>query len=147
MLIEAEQDLTESDGRAHRRRRSWSEEEKRRIVAETLQPGASVSAVARRHDVNANLVFTWRRQFRDEDLGGGDNDAFVPVVVSPAEAMPCASSTAAGEVRELTGEVPAPALGVTGRIEIVLADGRRVIVDKTVNAAALARVVRVLERR
>ena len=43
-----------------RRRRLWSEEEKRRIVAETLQPGASVSVVARRHDVNANMLFTWR---------------------------------------------------------------------------------------
>ena len=47
--------------RVRRRRRAWSEDEKKRIVEETLQPGASVSTVARRHDINANLLFTWRR--------------------------------------------------------------------------------------
>ena len=48
----------------HRTRRRWSEEEKRQIVAQTLVPGMSVSQVARRYDVNANLVFTWRRDPR-----------------------------------------------------------------------------------
>ena len=46
------------------RRRRWSEEEKRQIVAQTLIPGMSVSQVARRYDVNTNLVFTWRRNPR-----------------------------------------------------------------------------------
>jgi transposase len=49
---------------APRRRRSYSPEEKRRLVAESCEPGASVSLVARRHDINANLLFTWRRQLR-----------------------------------------------------------------------------------
>ena len=40
-------------------RRRGSDAEKRRIVAESYQPGVSVSVVARRNDVNANLVFTW----------------------------------------------------------------------------------------
>jgi transposase len=44
-----------------RRRRSWSLTEKRRMVEESLEPGASVSVVARRYDVNANLLFSWRR--------------------------------------------------------------------------------------
>ena len=44
--------------RGHRTRRRWSREEKRRIVAQTLIPGVSVSQVARRYDVNTNLVFT-----------------------------------------------------------------------------------------
>lgn len=43
-----------------RRRRLWCGEEKRRIVAETFEDGASVSIVARRHDLNANMLFTWR---------------------------------------------------------------------------------------
>ena len=47
-----------------RRRRRWSDEEKRQIVAQTLVPGMSVSQVARRYYVNANLVFTWRRDPR-----------------------------------------------------------------------------------
>src|SRR5262249_9409717 len=45
------------------RRRRWPEAVKRQIVAETRLPGASVSMVARRHDVNANQVFKWRRQY------------------------------------------------------------------------------------
>jgi hypothetical protein len=44
------------------KRRQYSEALKRRMVAETLAPGASVSIVARRHDVNSNQLFRWRRQ-------------------------------------------------------------------------------------
>jgi transposase-like protein len=40
--------------------------EKQRLVAETLAPGASVSRVAQRYDINANLLFTWRRQVRSD---------------------------------------------------------------------------------
>ena len=47
--------------RAVRQRRFWSSEEKRRMVAESFTPGASVSKVAQRYGVNANLSFTWRR--------------------------------------------------------------------------------------
>ena len=42
----------------------WSDDEKRRIVAQSYAPGVSVSVVARRYDVNANLIFTWRRDPR-----------------------------------------------------------------------------------
>ncbi len=108
-------------------RRRWSEAEKRRIVAESYQPGVSVSVVARRNDVNANLVFTWRRRFREQ---GG----FVPVVVEPDRMLP-----------------PPPDAGAdasaTGRIEIALADGARVIVDREVDGAALGRVLSALARR
>ncbi len=47
-----------------RRRRLWDDDEKRRIVAQTQVPGVSVSQVARRYDVNANLVFKWLRDPR-----------------------------------------------------------------------------------
>ena len=46
-------------------RRRWSEADKRRIVAESYQLGASVVLAARRNAVNANLVFNWRRQYRE----------------------------------------------------------------------------------
>ena len=52
---------------AKKRRRSV--EERRKIVEATLQPGASVSRVARRHDVNANQVFHWRKLYREGRLG------------------------------------------------------------------------------
>ena len=131
----AEHVVSVVDGRVRRRRRRWSEARKRLIVAESYQPGVSVSVVARRHDVNANLVFSWRRQYRElaRVVGG-----FVPVVVSSTE-----------------GAGPAPLLpappeaepSASGRIEIALADGLRVTVDRDVDAAALSRVLGVLERR
>ena len=114
--------------RPARPRRRWSEAEKRRIVAESYRPGVSVSIVARRNDVNANLVFTWRRQYRER---GG----LVPVVVEPDGMLP--PPTDAG-----SGAVPA-----AGRMEIALADGSRVIVDREVDGAALGRVLSALGRR
>jgi transposase len=47
------------------KRRSWSFVERQRIVAEALAPGASVAAVARRHGLNANLIFKWLRRSRE----------------------------------------------------------------------------------
>jgi transposase len=54
--------------RGRERRRFRTVEEKRRIVAETLPPGASVAQVARAHGVNANQLFTWRRLYRQGQL-------------------------------------------------------------------------------
>ena len=51
-----------------RARRFRSKQERRQIVEETFKPGASVSRVARAHDVNANQVFKWRRQYRQGRL-------------------------------------------------------------------------------
>ena len=61
-----------------------SAELRRQIVEETLAPGASVSLVARAHNVNANLVFTWRRRYRQELLQNGSSSKLLPVrIVSP----------------------------------------------------------------
>jgi transposase len=49
-------------------KRFWSTQEKREIVEETLRTGASVSVVARAHDVNANQVFGWRKLYREGQL-------------------------------------------------------------------------------
>ena len=49
-----------------RARRRWTEADRRRLVAETLAPGATVHAVARRHGVNTSQLFTWRKQLRLE---------------------------------------------------------------------------------
>jgi len=51
-----------------RPRRRWAVEEKVRIVLETLEPGVSVPVVARRHCVNANQLFIWRRQYQRREL-------------------------------------------------------------------------------
>src|SRR3981189_819570 len=55
---------TDTLGRRTGPRRLRTNEEKRRIVEETLKPGASVAIVARSHGVNANLVFGWRRLYQ-----------------------------------------------------------------------------------
>jgi transposase len=54
------------------KRQHRSPELKRRVVQETLAPGASVARVARAHGVNANQVFAWRRQFRQGLLEASD---------------------------------------------------------------------------
>jgi transposase len=48
------------------RRRSWSEEERREILAEAFAPGAIVTAVARRREVSSGLIYTWRRNAQRE---------------------------------------------------------------------------------
>jgi transposase len=64
------------------KRRRRSVEEKRRIVEETLEAGASVARVARRHAVNANQVFYWRKKYREGRLGKSQSSKLLPVTLS-----------------------------------------------------------------
>src|ERR1700676_4048178 len=82
-------DTNEAGKRATRRR--WSEALKRRIVEESLAPGASASVVARRYDVNANQLFKWRRRY--EAGLGATEPALVPVQVWPTPAPPTRGGT------------------------------------------------------
>lgn len=124
--------VSSSNAESKRRRRVRSEDEKRRIVGETFEPGASVSAVARRHGLNTNMLFTWRREMgRGVSALADDPVAFVPAVISAAPATASAPSS------------PSAA----GQMEIVFVGGERVIVDRTVDGVALARVIKVLSRR
>jgi transposase len=60
-------------------------DEKRRIVEETFHSGESVAAIARRHDVNANLVFSWRRLYQKGLLEpAASSAALVPVTIEAA---------------------------------------------------------------
>ena len=75
------------------RRRKWSDDEKARIVAETLQPGAVVTAVARRWQVCPQQVFGWRREMRLGTSGGSvAAQDFVPIVAVPADGVTRPSS-------------------------------------------------------
>jgi transposase len=114
------------------RRRRWSDDEKLRIVIESLQATRAVSSTARRFGISRSLLLKWRRSFSPEPNGPRAQQAgFVPaVVVAAAETAPTA--------------VAAPA---SGRMVIVVGKDRRVIVDSDVDAGALARVLQVLERR
>ena len=61
--------------------------ERRDIVEETLVPGASVARVARRHDVNANQVFYWRKLYRQGRLGISIATPLLPVKVKAEQPM------------------------------------------------------------
>ena len=93
------------------RRRRWSADEKARIVAETLLPGARVSEVARRWQVCSQQVFGWRRAMR-QDLPSVATTppaapSFVPIVSEaiPAATVQRAASAAPGIEVKLAGAV------------------------------------------
>ena len=105
------------------RRRRWSEEEKLRIVTESVSGPRMGSVTARRYGITRSLLAVWRRRFC---VGRAADAALVPAVVVP--------ETASSATR-------------SGRMEIVSSNGRRIIVDAGVDVAALGRVLDVLERR
>ena len=112
------------------RRRRWSEDEKLKIVLESLQTPRAVSSTARQYGISRSLLIKWRRSFRPERHDPeGQQIGFVPAVV----------------VQETAST--APAVPARGRMVIIVGKDRRVIVDAGVDATALARVLEVLERR
>ena len=125
---------SESAARDRVRRRAWPASLKRQIVMETLEPGASVSVVARQHDVNANLVFTWRRQQH--------KNAPLPKEAPAARLVPVRiASEDAAAAGPTVGEVPA------GLIEIELPGGIRVRVRGAVGLATLRQVLDLVRAR
>jgi transposase len=122
------------------RRRRWSQDDKARIVEETLAPGAKVTEVARRNGVAASVVFTWRRQARTV---AQVEPRFAPVQIAAAEAIEETSKLLPAE----DGRVRSVATPCIGLIEIDLGNRRRIRVDSHVDPEALARVLEVLERR
>jgi transposase len=105
------------------RRRRWSEAAKLRIVEESLSGPRRVSATARRHEISNQLLFAWRKAYREGRLGAVAG--FVPATIAPEPGE-------AGDSRR-------------GRIEIVSANGLRFVVDCAVDVEALARIMRGLE--
>ena len=107
------------------RRRRWSLEEKARIVAESLDPPTTASAVARRHGLHASQLLVWRQQLQRSAAATAalDEPVFVPVLLAEGNA--------------------APAVTAAGRMEIAL--GPAVVqVGADVDAAALRRVLEVV---
>ena len=135
-------------GRVERRRR-FSVEQKLAVLAEAMAPGASISQIARRHGLVPAQVFKWRRLAELGVIGlpgASELPSFVAVEITrgvpPLPAPACEDKPAAG------GEVPRRRRRKrAGLIEIDLGSGRRVRVDRDVDAAALERVLDVLARR
>jgi transposase len=106
------------------RRRRWSDAEKRRIVAESLERPRAVSETARRHGITPGLLFSWRRSLA-QDLSLADaGHAVIPVQIAAA------ATSAQGS-----------------RIEILLVSGVRLLVEETVDPVRLGRLVAALEHR
>jgi transposase len=146
--------MAAQDG-AGERRRTRSLDDRKRIVEEALAPGASVAAVARRHGLNANLVFKWIRRSRE---GWRDRRR------EPAKGRPSAVSateaTGLGFVPvrllELSATSAAPAEVAAkptraarrttrrGAMEISLPNGAKVSLDADIDAEALRRVLSAL---
>ncbi len=112
-------------------------EEKRRIVEESLAAGTSIAKLARRHDMNANQLFTWRKQYAQGQLG--------PV------AMPGTASLLSVRVDEPRQEHAAARTSVcsaaAGWIEIECTAPYRVRLHGAVDGVALAAVLEVLSAR
>lgn len=106
------------------RRRRWSDAEKLRIVEESFSGPRLTSATARRHGISRQLLFAWRKAHREGRLGGVAG--FVPAMIVP--------------------EQPEKGTGRGfSRIEIVSANGRRILVDCAVDVESLLRIMRGLE--
>jgi transposase len=114
-------------------RRRWTPAKKRRIVAETDQGPRQVSATGRQYGLSASQLFGRRRLARDGRLGGDDEGVGFAQAVIACEG--------AASLRSVSPPI------AQGRMEILLANGLRVIVGKDVDAGALARVVGALDRR
>jgi transposase len=111
------------------RRRRWSLEEKQAIVAESLAPNASLTAVARRHEIGTGLLYAWRHQLLGRRSGEVACFARVDVMSEP---------------HRLTGPMIAAPAKPSGLIEIVLLGGISVRVDAQVDDRALRRVLAAL---
>jgi transposase len=112
------------------RRRRWPEDEKLKIVLESLQAPRQVAATARRHGISRSQLLQWRRAFRAKRTGAADQQVgFVPAVVVAQSEPPVSPPSAA-----ISG----------GAIEIEFASGARMRVTGGVDAAILTAAVAAL---
>ena len=104
------------DGGKKRRR---SVEERCKIVEETLQPGASVSRVARRHDVNANQVFYWRKLYREGRLGSIGATKLLPVKVAEERTLEAKDDGLARRWGTMEIQLAKGAVRIAGAVDVV----------------------------
>ena len=112
-----------------RKKRTWSDGEKREICQQTTMPGVSVAQIGRRYAVNANLIFKWLRDPR-----------FAP---DPASALPPPEEARFLPVEIVTQVRSAPtAAAAENHIEIEFAGGHRMRISGSYDPEALARLIR-----
>ncbi|MDA8870294.1 transposase [Rhizobiaceae bacterium] len=115
-------------------RKSWSDKEKLRICRQARVPGMSVSQVARRYDVNANMVFGWLRDERyrtADDVGPVEEQRFLPVEIVE-------------HVRADVAEMASSQAENTGVLEVDLACGHQLRIVGAYDPEALSKLIRSL---
>jgi len=117
---------------AGRKRRSWSNEDKRTICQQTIAPGVSVAQVARRYGLNANQIFNWLKDPRfQSDEQETEAPVFLPIEVSAEDTSLPHSATD-----------KSPPCQSGGSITIELVDGHRLTVEGDFDGDALARLLK-----
>jgi transposase len=120
-----------------RRRRNWTASDKARIVAESAEPGANISAVARRWSVSRGLLTVWRRQVglvRPSPSHEADTAlTFVPITIAGDDRQ-----FGRDDVATAQGGDPALAAAPTGRIEVEVGGGRMIVTGCVDPAVAVA---------
>lgn len=126
-------------------RRSWTVEQKREIVAESLGPDLTPSEVARKYRISSGQLYTWRQQLVSLQGGTVPGAPQFAAVELMAAAPPALPSPPPSEPPALTS--PPPSVRPEGLIEIQLLCGVSLRVDAYVDSRALRRVLEVLESR
>ena len=131
------------------RRRVWAVEQKRGIALESLDPSTTPTDVARRYGITSGLLYTWRRQMMEGQLGSAPEPApgFARVDLVAEAPRLTASAPAQPDPDPQPLLPPAETAQSAGLIEIALPGGVAVRVDGSVDGAALRRVLDALERR
>ena len=117
-----------------RKKRFWSDEEKREICHQASMAGVSVAQVARRYAVNANLIFKW---LKDPRFGPDVIDVSAEPVFLPIEI----GSEVSGSVDPMPASIE-PSSSSSGRIEIELAGGHKISAEAGFDPDVLVRLLK-----
>ena len=130
----SEESLGEAEAPRIQKRRQYSISFKRQVVEAALAGQDSVSVVARRHDINTNLLFNWRKQYLagkyDEEAGS----SLIPIAMTPMAKVP------------VTARDTSQPRSAVGRLEMVLSGGHRLVVEGSVDPVVLRTALEVLTR-
>lgn len=119
-----------------RKRRSWSDDEKREICQQTTLPGVSIAQVARRYATNANQIHNWLKDERfapATEAEAEPESAFVELDMTTH--VPPASGYPAPSVSSLGGSIAAT------RVDLTLSDGRRILIEGPMALSAIIGLV------
>jgi transposase-like protein len=119
-------------------RRTFSEADKKRILAEIDLPGGSVSGVAKRYGIAVRLLFRWKRE-----LAPSLRTTFLPVTVT--EGPPQSGGPAADPLPASTTPAPVIVERLAPGVEVELVGGRRVRFERDVDPETVRRLVALLE--